>query len=96
MTFECICALQDKLWKFNHYPHQDLNDFVNELHDINMTLDESNLPQGYSELQLVNLVLHQLQDSHCSDQIKAIMMAYHTDSSAIMSLDSIVQTLLKS
>ena len=93
LTFKCICALQEKLWKLALAPHQDLDDFVNELCDIFTMLNEANPPQGYSELQLVNMVLHQLQASHYSDQIKAIMTAYHMDSSAITSLESIIQTL---
>ena len=44
LTFERICALQDKLRKLNLSPYQDLDDFVNELHDINMTLNEANPP----------------------------------------------------
>ena len=67
LTFEHICALQEKLQKLVLAPHQDLDDFDNELHDINMMLNEANPPQGYSELQLVNMVLHQLQASHYSD-----------------------------
>jgi len=39
LSFEHICALQDKLQKLALAPHQDLDDFVNELHDINMMLN---------------------------------------------------------
>ena len=60
LTFKCICSLKDKLQKLHLAPHQDLDDFIKELPDINMTLYEATPPQGYSELQLVNMVLHQL------------------------------------
>ena len=96
LIFERICALQEKLQKLVLEPHQDLDDFVNELHDINTMLNKANPPQGYSELQLVNMVLHQLQASCYSDQIKAIMTAYHIDSSAITSLcGHVLFTILK-
>jgi len=39
LTFKHICALQAKLQKLALAPHQDLDDFVNELHDINMMLN---------------------------------------------------------
>ena len=93
LMFEWICALQDKIWKVLLTPQQDLDDFVNEICDANTTLNEAQPSQGYTELQLVNIMLHQLQTSWYADQIKLIMMAYHASSFTFMSLNSVIQAL---
>ena len=74
-------------------PQQDLDDFINEICDVNTTLNEAQQPQGYTELQLVNIALHQLQTSQYADQIKSIMTAYHASSFTFTSLDLVIQAL---
>ena len=74
-------------------PQQDLDDFINEICDVNTTLNEAQPSQGYTKLQLVNIVLHQLWTSPYADQIKSIITAYHASSFAFTSLDLVIQAL---
>ena len=91
--FECICALQGKTCSLKLDAMQNLDDFVNDLQDMNTLLNKAQPPQGYMELQLVNMALHQLISSFYGDQIKLIVDSYHGDLSAITSLDFLVTTL---
>ena len=61
MTPERILQLQDSLRQIKLSDSQDLDDFVNEMRDINLQLSE--VGQGFTEFQLVNLALHQLGSS---------------------------------
>ena len=63
LSFERINKLQDKVRHLQLSSTQDLDDFINEMRDINSMLNMANPPQGYTELQLVNLALHQLAAS---------------------------------
>ena len=56
-------------------------------------LNKAQPPQGYNELQLANMVLHQLVLSHYADQIKLIVNSYHGNAMALPSLDSLVTSL---
>ena len=56
-------------------------------------LNMANPPQGYTELQLVNLALHQLATSRYGEQIKLIVNSYHGNTSAFPTLDSLVNAL---
>jgi len=56
-------------------------------------LNEVQPLQGYTELQLINMTLHQLLSSRYADQIKLIVNSYHGNTLAIPSLDSLVTAL---
>jgi len=75
--FEWMCSIQDKIRKVQLSPQQDLDNFVNEIHNVNMTLNEAQPHKGIPSFRMVNIMLHQLQTLQYADQIKLIMTAYH-------------------
>jgi len=91
MTFEWIQRVQQDILNITLADCQDLDSFVNTYHVQNKLLKE--VGQGFSQFQLVNMAMHQLEKSHYKVQIEMMQVAYSVNAMAYPTLASLVHAL---